>query len=162
MFDEKVRSMEERDIPAVAEMFKALYDHLFELGALYRLNPDWLDDYLQMMLDSRFGRVLVLDIGAEIAGFICLSTPLLGKKLIAEGPKNTGFISELYVDPAHRGRSFAKKLLSAAEDYFIAANIRNIHVEVLVENEAAASLYKKYGFEPSRTNYCKKIDGIIT
>ena len=157
MSDALVFPMEEQDIPAVSKMFIALHEHLNGLGSLFKLNPDWLSDYLHMMLDSRLGRVIVLKLSDEVVGFICVSTPIINKKFISEGSKNTGFISELFVDSAHRGKAYAKILLSAAEDFFKSLNIRYMQVEVLVNNETAASLYKNYGFTPSYTNLYKNI-----
>ena len=152
-----VRSMEESDIPAVSRMFVALHEHLNKLGSLWRLNPDWLDDYLQMMLSTRFGRVFTLIASGETIGFICVSTPKVNKKFIAGDIAYTGLISELFIEPPHRGKAYARMLLSAAEDYCKSMNIHCIQVEVLTDNQAAASLYESCGFTPNYTSNCKNI-----
>lgn len=157
MDDVIVRSMEEPDIPAVSRMFIALYEHLYELGSLFKLNPDWLCDYLRMMLDTRLGRIFTLIASGEAVGFICVSTPIVNKKFIAGGSKYTGLISELFIEPTHRGRAYAKMLLSAAEGFFKYLDIRCIQVEVLTKNQTAASLYESYGFTPNYASLIKTI-----
>ena len=153
----QVCHMEERDIPKVSKMFIALHGYLNELGSLFRLNPDWVDDFLHMQLSSKLGRIIVLKSDDEAVGFLCVSAPLINKKFITEGSKNTGIISELYIEPAYRGKSYAKMLLRAAEEFLKTLNVRHMQVEVLVNNEAAASLYENYGFMPSYTDLYKKI-----
>ena len=158
MSDALVRPMEERDIPAVQSMFIALHEYLYELGSLHKLNPEWPGDYLKMMLDSRLGRVFVLEADLGAVGFICVTIPYVNKKFIADGPKMTGFVSELFIEPSYRGKAFSRMLLSAAEGYFKALGIRHMQVEVLTGNETADSLYKGFGFAHTYSNLCKIIE----
>lgn len=157
MSDVLVCPMEERDVPAVSEMFVALHDYLNELGSLLKLNRERLLDYLNMQIDSRLGRIIVLKADGEAVGFIGVSIRPVNKMFFVEGSKSTGFISELYIDPAYRGKSYAKMLLSAAEEFLRASGIRLVQLDVLVNNKSAASLYEGYGYSHNYINLSKKI-----
>lgn len=159
MEDVFVRPMEEPDISAVSGMFTALYEYLHELGSLLRLNNDWLSDYLPMMLDTKLGRIFTLVSNGEVAGFICVSAQKINRKFVTGDAKLIGMISELYIDPSHRGKSYARMLLSAAGDYFDSLGIRRVQVEVIPGNRAAASLYESSGFAPGYTCMNKILQG---
>jgi ribosomal protein S18 acetylase RimI-like enzyme len=149
--------MEERDVPAVSKMFIALHEHLNELGSLLKPNIEKLDDYLKMQIGSRLGRVIILKEDEELAGFVCVSIRPINKMFFADGLKSAGFISELYVCPAYRRKSYAKMLISAAEDFLKAADVRLIQLDVLVNNSSAISLYEDCGYLPNYTTLNKKL-----
>ena len=157
MIDVKVCPMEERDISAVSNMFIALHEYLNELGSLLKLNAEKLEDYLSMQIDSRLGRIIVLKEDDKVAGFVGVSIRPINKMFFVGGLKSTGFISELYVAPAYRGKSYAKMLLSAAEDFLKASDVRLVQLEVLANNKSAVSLYDGCGYLPNYTNLKKTL-----
>jgi len=55
-------------------------------------------------------------------------------------------IETISVDPLHRGKGIAKKLLFNAEEEMYPRGIRKIRLEVSMENTSAVSLYKKSGY----------------
>ncbi|MDQ3044755.1 MAG: ribosomal protein S18-alanine N-acetyltransferase, partial [Chloroflexota bacterium] len=55
-------------------------------------------------------------------------------------------ITTIGVDPAHRGRGLGELLLVALVDDAIRRGANSMTLEVRVSNEAAQSLYRKYGF----------------
>ena len=73
----------------------------------------------------------------EMAGYISMVTSNL---------HNTGRIYSIAVAPQYRGHGIAMTLLDRALEYAKEAGLRAIFLEVRVENSAAISLYKKYGF----------------
>jgi ribosomal protein S18 acetylase RimI-like enzyme len=57
-----------------------------------------------------------------------------------------GFIDDLYLAPASRGRGLGRKLLEFALAEAAALGIRTLHLEVEPDNESAARLYRSTGF----------------
>ena len=73
----------------------------------------------------------------EMAGYISMVTSNL---------HNTGRIYSIAVAPQYRDHGVARTLLDRALEYAKGIGLRAIFLEVRVENSAAISLYKKYGF----------------
>ena len=63
-----------------------------------------------------------------------------------------GFIDELYIRKAVRGRGIATEVLLALPKALAAAGLRALHLEVDRQNEAAQKLYLRTGFK-SRDGY---------
>lgn len=57
-----------------------------------------------------------------------------------------GFVDELYVRPGVRKRGVASEVLIALPRALADAGIKALHLEVSLENESAARLYKRAGF----------------
>ena len=72
-------------------------------------------------------------------------------------------IDFIFVDVAYRCKGIASELLIKLLSIGKALNIINITLEVRKDNNAAISLYSKYGFIPRavRSNYYNGIDGIL-
>jgi len=60
---------------------------------------------------------------------------------------NEVYIEMLGVAPAWRGEGVAAKLLSHAESVAGEEGVANLTLTVVSDNEAAITLYKKFGFE---------------
>ena len=73
----------------------------------------------------------------EMAGYISMVTSSL---------HHTGRIYSIAVAPQYRGHGVAMTLLERALEYAKEMGLRAIFLEVRIENSAAISLYKKYGF----------------
>ncbi|UWQ89316.1 GNAT family N-acetyltransferase [Rhodobacteraceae bacterium M382] len=63
-----------------------------------------------------------------------------------------GFVDELYIRPAVRGRGIATDVLHELPKALSAAGLKALHLEVDRNNEAARRLYLRSRFEP-RENY---------
>lgn len=59
-----------------------------------------------------------------------------------------GFVDELYIRPAVRGRGIATEVLTALPKALSGAGLRAIHLEVERDNETAQRLYLRNRFEP--------------
>jgi ribosomal-protein-alanine N-acetyltransferase len=57
-----------------------------------------------------------------------------------------GHITNLAIDPAHRGKGYAKQMLSAFIEEAFALGVRNLTLEVRSGNAPAIHLYEKTGF----------------
>ncbi|NVK13120.1 MAG: GNAT family N-acetyltransferase [Rhodobacteraceae bacterium] len=63
-----------------------------------------------------------------------------------------GFVDELYIRPAVRGRGIATEVLTELPKTLATAGMRALHLEVDRENETAQRLYLRTRFQP-RKNY---------
>lgn len=59
-----------------------------------------------------------------------------------------GFIDEIYIRPAVRGRGIASEVLLELPKALAAGGLRALHLEVDRENETAQRLYRRTGFAP--------------
>ena len=150
--------MEEKDIAIVTEMYIELYEYFNQLGYLFKLNTAQIGDYIRLQLNARLSRVILLKQNDETIGFICVNAPFLNKKLIINGVKNIGIISELFISVEYRGNGYAKLLLNAAEHFLKEMDVNYVQVDVVINNVDAAALYKKHGFSPSSTNFIKSLN----
>ncbi|GAF11182.1 acetyltransferase [Bacillus sp. JCM 19045] len=71
---------------------------------------------------------------------------LIGKTTDSFTDQDHGFIYELYVLEAFRGKGIAKQLMQTAVQKFKEANYKQIRLSAYVENQAI-NLYKKLGFK---------------
>jgi len=60
------------------------------------------------------------------------------------------FLKNMIVDPDFRRQGLARRLLARTEDHAREVGIKEIHLEVLANNEAAKALYEEQGFEYTR------------
>ncbi|KUJ80852.1 acetyltransferase [Ruegeria marisrubri] len=59
-----------------------------------------------------------------------------------------GFVDEIYIRPAVRGRGIATELLQALPKALAAGGLKALHLEVDRANETAQRLYLRAGFKP--------------
>jgi ribosomal protein S18 acetylase RimI-like enzyme len=77
----------------------------------------------------------------DVVGY-CLAT--FGYDLEFAG--RDAFITELFVEPASRGRGVGRALLDAMIERLRGCGVRAVHLMVRPENERARSLYESIGF----------------
>lgn len=124
-----------RSYAELTEIFNAGYEGYFTPFTLdeaaFRFMVETFDD------DLEASRVAVVD--GEPAG-IC--------KLAIRGDQ--GWIAGIGVAVAHRGKGLGESLMRGVIDEARARGIRDLWLEVLVQNEPAIRLYDKLGFETVR------------
>ncbi|MDB5296554.1 MAG: family acetyltransferase [Phycisphaerales bacterium] len=100
-----------------------------------------------LLADPALGRAWVIRAGADGAGG---SRPV-GYAVLTfvhsiEFGGRCGFVDELYVDPAARGRGVGRRALDLVAAEARALGVRVLMLEVSPENERAAKLYRSAGF----------------
>ena len=75
----------------------------------------------------------------------------------------TGYVAELAVAPAHRGRGHGRTLLSTCLAELRARGVERAELEVAADNDCARSLYETLGFEvvERRENRYDTEDGLL-
>ena len=89
------------------------------------------------------GMVRVTEVDGKVAGYVWF-------KVIDSSVGLFGRIEHIFVDEKYRKRGLGKKLMVDAEDCVKAWGVRRIKLTVTKENKAAASLYKRIGYNTTR------------
>ncbi|MBX3489358.1 GNAT family N-acetyltransferase [Parvibaculum sp.] len=98
-------------------------------------------------------RAFIIRDGGEAAGYLILS---LGFSVEYGG--TDGFIDELHLVEAWRGRGLGRAVMDVAERAAKEAGIRYLHLEVELHNARARRLYDSRGYEDSgRTLMSKRL-----
>ncbi|WP_254768352.1 GNAT family N-acetyltransferase [Salinilacihabitans rarus] len=92
------------------------------------------------------GGLLVARLDGDVVGFASFTLERGALELDA----TRGVLSNLYVDPGHRGRGIGSALLGAVEDALVERGADVLALEVLADNEAARRFYRREGYEPYR------------
>lgn len=108
-------------------------DKHFEPGKFESLYELWI----RKSVDKSIAReVLVYNVNQQIAGFVTL-----GEK---QGRGDIGIIA---VDENFRGQGIGRKLMLAAEDWFLKNNFSELQVVTQGDNAPACRLYESCGYE---------------
>ena len=72
-------------------------------------------------------------------------------------------LNYIWISSSYRGKKYSKELMNYMINYAQNNNIKNITLEVSVENKIAINLYQKYGFikASTRKNYYNGIDALL-
>ena len=126
------------DVPVLVALMTAFYA---ESG--YPLPPAPATRTFEALLaDPRLGGAWL----AEVAGQ-AVAHAVLTVSFSMEYGGLRGFVDDLYVAPAVRGRGVGARLLAAVHDACVARQVRALHVEVGAGNGTARRLYARAGYE---------------
>lgn len=74
-----------------------------------------------------------------------------------EAPRPHGFIFDIVLDEAQRGKGYGKQAMLALEEFGKGLGLENIGLHVFAHNPAAMRLYERLGYEVSSQNMVKKL-----
>lgn len=121
-------------VPLLREFYA--YDHIaFD-------EPEARRALAQLLHDARLGRVYLIRVGDELAGYLVLT---FGFSLEFKG--RDAFVDELFLCAEFRGRGIGTRALAIAEEACRAENIRALHLEVERANTGAQGVYRRAGFK---------------
>lgn len=102
-------------------------------------------DRLRRLLQAPSTYLYTANLEGEIAGMLTL--------IVAPIPTGyQGFIEDVVVDHAFRGRGIAEKLVRSALDAARAAGVREVDLTSNPARESANRLYQRIGFQRRETN----------
>ena len=135
-----VRPARAADIPTLVALMQAFYaESDFPLAASPAARA-----FEALLADEQLGRVWLAEDGMEAVGHLvltmCFSMEYGGLR---------GFIDDLYVRPAARGRGAGASLLAAAQSEAARRGVRALHVEVGPDNHVARRVYARAGYRDS-------------
>lgn len=107
----------------------------------------------RVVADEQHGFVQVARAEGRVVGVAYVATILS-----MEHAGLVGWLEELFVTPAWRGRGIGSALLTAVLDRARTAGIVAVDLEIDAGHIRAASLYKRFGFHPlQRSRWVKKL-----
>ncbi len=146
-----------RDRAAVRVCVVALQDFERALEPSLRPSEAMADAYLEHILEriaAHSGCIFVAELEGALIGFVAV----LGRvppDAPDDEPALRGYVSDLVVLPAHRGRGLGRRLLEEAERFVRSLGTTRLDISVLAKNTGAARLYRAFGFEDFRIQLTK-------
>lgn len=132
------------ELVRLGPMWARFYDDQRAQGMQMALPDDAFDLWVASLKSvlGRFATVIVAERG-EPVGFLAArvrrAPPWLGGEAV-------GFVSEVWVEPASRGRRLGARLVGAAEEWFRTQSIDRAELQVMAHNEKARALYERLGW----------------
>jgi ribosomal protein S18 acetylase RimI-like enzyme len=161
MSDITIRRAIPSDSPQLRWAVVELQDHESRLHPT-RLPGELADAYLEWVRQqaSESGTVLVAEIDGTFVGFV--AGWIEEEHNIAEtlDSNRFGYISDVCVLPAYRGRRIAPRLLDALERHFGHAGVKRVRINSLAANGSARASYEYAGFVEYEVIYEKIIQGL--
>ena len=155
-----IRDVRSEDLPAI----KAITVDAFEGVSIDRNieatfgtidGRDWRTRkarHIDMDLAREGAAIFVAQLESQVVGYI--STWI-------DGTDRVGFIPNLAVDAAHRGKGLGRRLIQHALDHFRQQGGSHVRIETLEQNQVGQQLYPSLGFREvaRQIHYCLKLEG---
>lgn len=159
-----IRPATAADVPAVLPLVQSICDlHRAMDPERFTFRPDVLDRYAAWLperaADSR-SVFLVAEAPATEPGASGLVAYLVGT-VEPEVPiywiPESGWIHDVFVDPAFRHRGLARALVNRAVERFRDIGVSRIRLETAAPNEGARALFRACGFRPGTTEMLRMV-----
>ena len=98
--------------------------------------------------------LLVARLAGEIVGFASVTI----ERGSLELDSTRGLLSNIYVEPAFRGRGIGAALLTAAEEAAAERGADEVLLEVMAKNEAARRFYRREGYDEFRVTMSRSLE----
>lgn len=119
------------------------------------VGPEYFDVLMQRVAEQQ-GRVFIAEAGARPIGWSVLVVehhPIY----VIEEQRTYGYIAELFVEEAFRGRGIGRALIGACEDEGRARGLKLMMIGVIPANRRAAETYAKAGYAPYSMELRKRL-----
>jgi ribosomal protein S18 acetylase RimI-like enzyme len=156
-----IRSAIATDRPHLRQAIVGLQDYERMLHTTRLPGKQVADAYLDWMLhraEAR-GAVLVAESNCIFVGFVAGWIEESENVAETTDSNRAGYISDICVVPAFRGRRVAAQLLKEIERHLANFGITRLRINTLAANESARASYEHAGFGPYEIVYEKTIDG---
>lgn len=139
-----VRLAEQRDLPALAELSSLLVrlHHSFDCDRFPAVEQDYAN-FLGTQFGHRDAVIYVAEDEGKIVGYVFAALEPRSWKELREA---AGFIHDLVVDEASRGRGIAVCLVEAASVWLEAHGVARIMLGTAARNEKAQRFFERLGF----------------
>jgi ribosomal-protein-alanine N-acetyltransferase len=135
-----------------------------DLASVTQINQTCLpENYTDIFFVDLFRRhpetFVVAEEDGKIAGYIMCRVEVGLSSIGLSGLVKKGHVVSVAVLPEHRRKGIGEALVTQAMDGMRKYNAKQCFLEVRVTNQEAVSLYKKLGFEVTRTIHGYYADG---
>jgi ribosomal protein S18 acetylase RimI-like enzyme len=142
-----IRAAAHADIDAVAGLWSALVDYHRSLDRdLPPAAPNGALRYARRLsdrLDDPMTRVLVAEVDDRIVGYVLGVVVDLAPEMFAQ--EASGFLADIYVDPAHRRSGIGRALVTALGDWFRSRGLRYYEWHVATSNTDSLAFWREIG-----------------
>ena len=134
--DVLIREVAPRDEAAIARMWQELTDYHVALDPrLPGATPGAAERYAERLLERRddaFTHTFVAEVDGAVIGYVLGAVIDLHPDLFDH--VDSGFIADIYVDPAHRRRGIARGLVEAINAWFAEQGVQHAEWQVAAAN----------------------------
>lgn len=118
-----------------------------------KVGSDYLPDIVDRVTKKR-GRIYVAEDAGTVIGWAA-SYADNHEPFVKEDERPFGYVAELFVDEAYRGRHVGRELLKACEDHFRALGLKTVLIGALSPNTRAVNAYRAAGYADYAINLRK-------
>ncbi len=162
MPEPSIRRATAADRAALIAMMTAFQDFETTLHPNRRPGAEIAADYLAILereVAARRGAIFVAErAGAEV-GFVCCWADHDPDEMIYAETRPHGYIADLFVAEAERGRGVGGALIAAAEAYLAGLGFARVRLITLATNTDARAVYEHLGYRAYEITYEKPLDG---
>ncbi len=137
-----------QDEPAILAFINGLQDYEAGFEPNRRLDPNFAADHwrdLQHRCAEKHGTMLIAEDEGVPVGW-AFAHDQLGEVFVVEPERQHGYLAELYVVPAARGKGLGRALIEACEAWARARGHKLLQVGVLARNARAIRSYEGAGY----------------
>ncbi len=161
MVEVTVREARPEDRPALVGFMAAFQDFERELEPNRAPGAEMAERHLAALeawaAEHPGGGVLVAEAETALAGFIIFGVEQEFGAYVPEETRSVGRISDLWVEPASRGRGIARALIAAAEGRLRTAGLKRVEITAVAGNAGALRLYRALGYGPYHVTLAKRL-----
>lgn len=142
-----IRPVEPQDEAAVARLWQALSDYHTQLDPRLPVpTADAAQHYAARLLETRedpYTQTFVAEVDHQVVGYILGAVIDLQADLFEY--EETGFIADVFVDPAYRRQGIARRLVEAMNTWFAERGVRHVEWQVAAANGEAIRFWESVG-----------------
>jgi len=146
-----------RDKPALLRFLAGSNTFESQWESDRRLDADFPEEFLAELVaraKAKLGRLFVAEeAGAVIGWAMCFVDG--HETFVKPEDRPFGYVAEMYVDEAARGRHAGRKLLKSCEDHFRALGLKSVLIGALSHNTRAVNAYRAAGYADYAVNLRK-------
>jgi ribosomal protein S18 acetylase RimI-like enzyme len=150
------------DLPDLRSAMVELQEHERRLAATRLPGEQIADPYLarlQREAAQKRGAIFVVESDGIFAGFAAGWIIERDDIPETEDSNRFGYLSDICIMPAFRGKRIAHQLIAAMERHFASAGVTRFRLFALAANTPARASYENAGFAPYEILYEKLLDG---
>ncbi len=162
MPEPSIRRATAADRAALIAMMTAFQDFETTLHANRRPGAEIAADYLAILereVAAKRGTILVAEHDAAPIGFVCCWADHDDDELIHAETRPHGYIADVFVTAAERGRGVGGALIAAAEAYLAGLGFARVRLISLAANTVACAVYEHLGYSAYEITYEKPLGG---
>jgi ribosomal-protein-alanine N-acetyltransferase len=149
---------------ALQEIYNLRKFNVNDLQSVMQINrsclPENYTDFFFIDLYRRFPEAfIVAEENGQVVGYTMCRIEVGLSGLGLSGLVKKGHVVSVAVMPQHRRRGIGEALVTKAMEAMKLYNAKQCYLEVRISNDEAIGLYKKLGFEVTRTNQGYYADG---